>query len=172
MDAVVTGTADGLRLFWSIVATLLVFVALVKLANIVLGTLPAVGGAPISLERLLGCVMAPVAWLLGIPWREAATAGSLLGTKIVLNEFIAFIDMAKLPPDALSPHSRLILTYAMCSFANCGSVGILLAGMGSLCPERRQEITALGGRALLAGITASLMPCVPSKVPAAICSPS
>ncbi|MGD9609672.1 MAG: NupC/NupG family nucleoside CNT transporter [Desulfovibrionaceae bacterium] len=157
MDAVVTGTSDGLKLFWSIVATLLVFVALVKLANILLGTLPDLAGAPLTLERMLGCIMAPIAWLIGVPWAEATTAGSLLGTKIVLNEFIAFLDMAKLPADALSAHSRLILTYAMCSFANCGSVGILLAGMGSLCPERRTEITALGGRALLAGVMASLM---------------
>ncbi|WP_428559656.1 MAG: NupC/NupG family nucleoside CNT transporter [Solidesulfovibrio sp. DCME] len=157
MDAVVSGTADGLRLFGSIVATLLVFVALVKLANILLGTLPAVGGAPVTLERGLGLVMAPVAWLLGVPWAEAATAGSLLGTKIVLNEFIAFLDMAKLPAGALSEHTRLILTYAMCSFANFGSVGILLAGMGSLCPARKDEITALGGRALVAGALASLM---------------
>ena len=157
MDAVVTGTSDGLKLFWSIVATLLVFVALVKLANILLGALPDVAGTPLTLERMLGVILAPVAWLIGVPWAEATTAGSLLGTKIVLNEFIAFIDMAKLPADALSAHSRLILTYAMCSFANCGSVGILLAGMGSLCPERRTEITALGGRALLAGVMASLM---------------
>lgn len=157
MDAVVTGTSDGLKLFWSIVATLLVFVALVKLANILLGALPDLTGTPVTLERMLGYVMAPVAWLIGVPWAETTTAGSLLGTKIVLNEFIAFIDMAKLPADALSAHSRLILTYAMCSFANCGSVGILLAGLGSLCPERRTEITALGGRALLAGVMASLM---------------
>lgn len=157
MDAVVSGTADGLRLFWSILATLLVFVALVKLANILLAVLPDVAGAPLTLERLLGVVMAPVAWLLGIPWAEAATAGSLLGTKIVLNEFIAFMEMAKLPAGTLSEHTRLILTYAMCSFANLGSVGILLAGLTSLCPERKNEITALGGRALIAGVLASLM---------------
>ena len=157
MDAVVGGTADGLKLFWSIVATLLVFVALVKLANILLGGLPDVAGAPLTLERSLGWMLAPVAWLIGVPWAEATTAGALLGTKIVLNEFIAFIDMARLPEGALSSHSRLILTYAMCSFANFGSVGILLAGMGSLCPQRRAEITALGGRALLAGVMASLM---------------
>ena len=157
MDAVVSGTADGLKLFWSIVATLIVFVALVKLANIMLGAFPDVAGAPLTLERMLGIVLSPVAWLLGVPWSEAGTAGSLLGTKIVLNEFIAFIDMAKLPAGALSEHSRLILTYAMCSFANCGSVGILLAGLTSLCPSRKHEIAALGGRALLAGVLASLM---------------
>ncbi|MGE4538075.1 MAG: NupC/NupG family nucleoside CNT transporter [Desulfovibrio sp.] len=157
MDAIVSGTADGLKLFWSIVATLLVFVALVKLANIMLALFPEVAGAPLTLERMLGFVLAPAAWLLGVPWAEAATAGSLLGTKIVLNEFIAFIDMAKLPAGALSEHSRLIMTYAMCSFANCGSVGILLAGLTSLCPSRKHEITALGGRALVAGVLASLM---------------
>ncbi|UJX39849.1 nucleoside:proton symporter [Desulfovibrio sp. JY] len=157
MDAIVSGTADGLKLFWSIVATLLVFVALVKLANIMLALFPEVAGAPLTLERMLGFLLAPAAWLLGVPWAEAATAGSLLGTKIVLNEFIAFIDMAKLPAGALSEHSRLIMTYAMCSFANCGSVGILLAGLTSLCPSRKHEITALGGRALVAGVLASLM---------------
>ena len=156
MEALITGTADGLRLFWSIIATLLVFVALVKLANILLGGLPDVDSAPITLERALGLVMAPAAWLIGVPWTEAAAAGSLLGTKIVLNEFIAFIDLAKLPAGTLSEHSRLILTYAMCSFANCGSVGILLAGLTSLCPERKAEITALGGRALVGGMLASL----------------
>ncbi|BAH75376.1 NupC/NupG family nucleoside CNT transporter [Solidesulfovibrio magneticus] len=156
MDAVVSGTADGLKLFWSIIATLLVFVALVKLANILLGALPGVAGTPLTLERMLGVAMAPAAWLIGVPWAEAATAGSLLGTKIVLNEFIAFIDMAKLPPEALSEHARLILTYAMCSFANCGSVGILLAGMTAICPSRKAEITALGGRALIGGVLASL----------------
>ncbi|OLN28661.1 Nucleoside permease [Desulfovibrio sp. DV] len=156
MDAIVSGTADGLRLFWSIIATLLVFVALVKLANILLGAMPDLAGAPITLERALGVVMAPAAWLIGVPWAEASTAGSLLGTKIVLNEFIAFIDMAKLPAGSLSDHSRLIMTYAMCSFANCGSVGILLAGLTSLCPERKAEITSLGGRALLGGVLASL----------------
>ncbi|MYL84440.1 nucleoside:proton symporter [Desulfovibrio aerotolerans] len=156
MEALISGTADGLRLFWSIIATLLVFVALVKLANILLGGLPDVDSAPVTLERALGLVMAPAAWLIGVPWTEAAAAGSLLGTKIVLNEFIAFIDMAKLPAGTLSEHSRLILTYAMCSFANCGSVGILLAGLTSLCPERKTEITALGGRALVGGMLASL----------------
>ncbi len=157
MDAVVSGTAEGLRLFWSIVATLLVFVALVKLANISLGALPDIGGGPLTLERMLGLVMAPVAWLLGVPWAEAATAGSLLGTKIVVNEFIAFMDMARLPADALSQHARLILAYAMCSFANLGSLGILLAGLGSLCPQRKAEIAGMGGKALLAGVLASLM---------------
>jgi CNT family concentrative nucleoside transporter len=119
--------------------------------------MPDVLGAPLTLERMLGVVMAPVAWLIGAPWAEAQTAGRLLGEKIVLNEFIAFLDMAKLPAEALSPRTKHILTYAMCSFANFGSLGILIAGMGALCPERKTEVAALGLRSLYAGVTASLM---------------
>ncbi len=157
IDALTRGTWEGLQLFWNIVAMLIVFVAVVKLANLGLAALPEIGGAPMTLQRGLGYVMAPVAWLIGIPWAEAQTAGSLLGTKIVLNEFLAFMDMAALPPEALSEHTRLILAYAMCSFANFGSLGILIAGLGTLCPERRGEITALGMRSLAAGAMASLM---------------
>lgn len=157
VDALCRGTWEGLTLFWNIVAMLLVFVAVVKLANIGLAALPDVYGAPLTLQRGLGVALSPVAWLIGIPWAEAQTAGSLLGTKIILNEILAFMDLAALPEGALSAHSRLILTYAMCSFANFGSLGILIAGLGTLCPERRAEITGLGMRALLAGVIASLM---------------
>ena len=157
VDALCRGTWEGLQLFWNIVAMLIVFVAVVKLANIGLAALPEVYGAPLTLQRGLGAVLSPVAWLIGVPWAEAQTAGGLLGTKIVLNEFLAFMDLAALPEGALSAQSRLILTYAMCSFANFGSLGILMAGLGTLCPERRSEITGLGLRALLAGIIASLM---------------
>lgn len=157
MDAVARGTWDGLSLWLNIVAMLIVFIALVKLVNLCLGLAPAVGGAPLTLERALGWIMAPAAWLIGIPWNEARTAGSLLGTKVVLNEFIAFIDLANLPAGELSDRTRLILTYAMCSFANFGSLGILLGGLGALCPERRAEVADLGMRSLLAGVLASLM---------------
>ncbi|MDR3640857.1 MAG: nucleoside transporter C-terminal domain-containing protein [Humidesulfovibrio sp.] len=157
VDALCRGTWEGLQLFWNIVAMLIVFVAVVKLANLGLGALPPVAGAPMTLERGLGVLLSPVAWLIGIPWAEAHTAGALIGTKVILNEFLAFIDMAALPPEALSAPSRLILAYAMCSFANFGSLGILIAGLGTLCPERRGEITGLGMRALLAGVIASLM---------------
>ncbi|MDO9632278.1 MAG: nucleoside transporter C-terminal domain-containing protein, partial [Humidesulfovibrio sp.] len=157
VDALCRGTWEGLTLFWNIVAMLLVFVAVVKLANIGLAALPDVYGAPLTLQRGLGVVLSPVAWLIGIPWVEAQTAGSLLGTKIILNEILAFMDLAALPEGVLSAHSRLILTYAMCSFANFGSLGILIAGLGTLCPERRAEITGLGMRSLLAGVIASLM---------------
>ncbi|MDO9084142.1 MAG: nucleoside transporter C-terminal domain-containing protein [Humidesulfovibrio sp.] len=157
VDALCRGTWEGLTLFWNIVAMLIVFVAVVKLANIGLSALPEVLGAPVTLQRALGAALAPVAWLIGVPWAEAQTGGSLLGTKIILNEFLAFMDLAALPEGALSAHSRLILTYAMCSFANFGSLGILIAGLGTLCPERRGEITGLGLRSLLAGLIASLM---------------
>jgi len=157
MDAVAKGTWDGLQLLFNIVAILIVFVALVKLVNIGLGVLPDVAGAPLTLERLLGLIMAPVVWLIGVPWAEARTAGSLMGTKVVLNELLAYIEMAKLPAEALGHHSRLILTYAMCSFANFGSLGILIGGLGALCPDRRGEVTALGLKSLLAGLLASLM---------------
>lgn len=157
MDALTKGTWDGLQLLFNIIAVLIVFVALVKLVNLGLGRLPDLQGTPLSLERLLGMLMAPVAWLIGVPWAEAATAGSLMGTKIVLNEFLAYLNFAQLPPAALGAKGRLIMTYAMCSFANLGSLGILIGGLGSLCPERRQEIVAMGGKALLAGVLASLM---------------
>lgn len=157
MDALAKGTWDGLQLLFNIVAILIVFVALVKLVNIGLGRMPDVYGAPLTLERILGTIMAPVVWLIGVPWEEAQTAGALMGTKIVLNEFLAYIDFSKLPPAALGAKSRMIMTYAMCSFANLGSLGILIGGLGSLCPERRDEITALGVKALIAGVLASLM---------------
>ena len=157
VDAIARGTWDGVQLLFHIVAILIVFVALVKLCNLGLAALPDIGGGPLSLERILGLIMAPVAWLIGIPWGEAQSAGSLLGTKIVLNELLAYIEMAKLPATTLSDHSRLILTYAMCSFANLGSLGILIGGLGAMCPERRIEITQMGPKALVAAILASLM---------------
>jgi CNT family concentrative nucleoside transporter len=157
MDAVARGTWDGFQLFLNIIAMLISFIALVKLVNIGLSFAPDLGGEPMTLQRGLGWLLSPVAWLLGVPWSEARTAGSLLGTKVVLNEFIAFIDMANLPAGALSERTRLILAYAMCSFANFGSVGIIIGGLGALCPERRAEIAGLSMRALAAGAIASLM---------------
>lgn len=157
MDALMQGTRDGLQLLLNIVATLLVFVALVSLVDQILGLLPDLAGAPLALERLLGWVLSPLAWLLGIPAAEAETAGRLLGTKIVLNELIAYINMSGLPPEALSERSRTILLYALCSFANFGSVGILLAGYMVMVPERRTELLGLGMRSLVAGTLATAM---------------
>jgi CNT family concentrative nucleoside transporter len=157
MDAVVKGTLDGLHLLLNIIAMLVVMVALVHLANLLIGLLPNVGGQPLTLQRILGFVMAPVVWLFGIPWAEAQTAGYLMGTKTILNELLAFLEMAKLPPDTLDPRSRLIMTYALSSFANFGSLGILIGGLGSLAPERRDEVVNLGIKALVAGTLATCM---------------
>jgi CNT family concentrative nucleoside transporter len=157
MDAVVKGTMDGLHLLLNIIAMLVVMVALVHLANLLIGLFPGVAGQPLSLQRILGFVMAPVVWLFGIPWSQAQTAGYLMGTKTVLNELLAFLEMAKLPPGALDDRSRLIMAYALSSFANFGSLGIMLGGLGSLVPERREEIVGLGLKALVAGTLATCM---------------
>ncbi|WP_024507132.1 nucleoside transporter C-terminal domain-containing protein [Bradyrhizobium sp. ARR65] len=158
MDAIVKGTTAGLELLLNIVAMLIVLVALVYLANAILGLLPHVGGSAISLQRLLGLVMAPVCWLMGLPWSQAVTAGSLMGTKTVLNELIAYVDLSKLAPDALDPRSRLIMLYAMCGFANFGSLGIMIGGLGTTAPERRDEINSLGLKSIVSGtLTTCLM---------------
>ncbi|RMG84247.1 MAG: nucleoside:proton symporter, partial [Candidatus Dadabacteria bacterium] len=156
MDAVTKGTAAGVGLLLHIVAMLVVLVALVSLVNQALGLLPPVAGAPVTLERILGYLMAPVLWVIGVPWSEAVTAGSLMGTKTVLNEFLAYLRLAGLPEGALSPRSRLIVTYALCGFANFGSLGILIGGMGAMAPSRRDEIVALGLRSIVSGTLATL----------------
>jgi CNT family concentrative nucleoside transporter len=158
MDAIVKGTSAGLELLLNIVAMLLVLVALVYLANAILGVLPEVGGAKISLQRLLGYLMAPVCWLMGLPWSQAVTAGSLMGTKTVLNELIAYVDLSELGADALDPRSRLIMLYAMCGFANFASLGIMIGGLNTMAPERREEIHALGLKSIVSGtLTTCLM---------------
>jgi len=157
MDAITQGTLDGVTLLVNIVAMLLVLVALVSLVNLALGALPDVAGAPLTLQRMLGYVLAPFAWLAGIPWPEATTAGALLGTKTILNELIAYLDLARLPADALSPRSRLIMTFALCGFANFGSLGIMIGGLATMAPERRGEIVALGGKTLVSGTLATLI---------------
>ena len=156
MDAIAKGTAEGLTLFLNIIAMLLVLVSLVALTNLILGLLPPLGGEPLTLQRILGYIMAPVAWLIGIPWSEAP-AGALLGTKTILNEFIAYVDLANLPAGTLNPRSQLIMIYALCGFANLGSLGILIGGMGAMAPERRDEIVGLGMKSILAGTMATLM---------------
>jgi CNT family concentrative nucleoside transporter len=157
MDAIVKGTSSGLELLLNIIAMLLVLVALVYLANAVLGLLPEIGGAKISLQRLLGYLMAPVCWLMGLPWPQAITAGSLMGTKTVLNELIAYVDLSKLGPDALDPRSRLIMLYAMCGFANFASLGIMIGGLGTMAPGRREEINALGLKSIVSGTLATCL---------------
>lgn len=157
MDAVTKGTAQGMELLISIIGMLIVLVALVHLVNLGLGLLPDAGGEPPSLEGLLGFVMAPVVWLMGVPWHEARIAGSLMGTKTVLNELLAYIDLSRLPQGTLNPRSLVIMTYAMCGFANPGSLGIMIGGLGTMAPDRRSEIVALGWRSILAGTMATCM---------------
>ena len=157
MDAIVKGTTAGLELLLNIVAMLIVLVALVHLANAILGLLPDIGGA-ITLQRMLGYAMAPVCWLMGLPWSQAVPAGSLMGTKTVLNELIAYVDFSKLPPGTLDSRSRLIMLYAMCGFANFGSLGIMVGGLGTMAPERRTEINSLGLKSIVSGtLTTCLM---------------
>ena len=149
MDAISRGTFDGLRLVANVGAMVLVLVSLVALANVMLGAVD-VFGAPLTLQRATGWAFAPIAWLMGVPWAEATQAGALLGTKIILNELIAYLQFAQ-SGEALSAQSRTILTYALCGFTNFGSVGILVGGMGTLVPERRGELLRLVPRVLLAG---------------------
>jgi concentrative nucleoside transporter, CNT family len=157
MDAIVRGTAAGLELLLNICAMLIVLVALVHLANAIIGVLPDVAGAPITFQRLLGYAMAPVCWLIGIPWDQAVTAGSLMGMKTILNEFIAYVEFSKLPADTLDPRSRLIMLYAMCGFANFASLGIMIAGLGTMVPERRDEVVALGLKSIVSGTIATCL---------------
>jgi CNT family concentrative nucleoside transporter len=157
MDAIAKGTAAGLALLLNMIAMLIVFVALVHLVNAMLGVLPGFAGEPITLQRMLGWIMAPVTWLIGIPWAQAQTAGALMGIKTILNELIAYLEMAKLPADALDARSRLIMLYAMCGFANFGSLGIMIGGLSVMAPERRNDVIALGMKSIVSGTLATLL---------------
>ncbi len=153
-DALTRGTFQGLQLYLNIVAMLLVLVALVHLLNMGLGLIDLTG-SPLSLERMLGWILAPVCWLMGIPWGEAAAAGALMGTKVVLNELIAYVNLTQLPAATLSKDSELVMTYALCGFANFGSLGMLVGGLSLLVPERREEILELGLRSIVVGTLAT-----------------
>ncbi|MFO7962919.1 MAG: nucleoside transporter C-terminal domain-containing protein [Desulfobacterales bacterium] len=157
MDAVTKGTLQGIQLLINIIAMLVVLVALVHLVNLVLAMLPSVNDHPITLQRLLGYIMAPAVWLMGVPWSESIDAGELMGTKTVLNELLAYLEMARLEEGTLSPRTLLILTYAMCGFANPGSLGIMIGGLGTMAPDRRDEIVSLGFRSIVAGTLATCM---------------
>ena len=157
MDAVAQGTREGVDLLVNVTAMLVVAIALVALANMLLGAITAPFGLPLTFERLLGWAFAPLAWLIGIPWSECATAGGLLGVKTVLNEFVAFLQLAALPAETLSTRSRLIMTYALCGFANLGSLGIMIGGLVAMVPERRSELVSLGARTVVSGTLATLM---------------
>lgn len=157
MDAITRGTSDGLKLMANVGAMLLVLVALVALLNSALSLLPVPGEQPLTLQLVLGYLFAPLTWLMGVPWSEAMTAGSLMGIKTALNELIAFIALADLTPGSLSSKSTIIMTYALCGFANFGSLGIMIAGLTGMCPERTQEIVTLAPKSLISGTLATCM---------------
>ena len=156
MDALVKGTGEGLRLLANIIGMLIVFVALVYLTDRVLGVVP-VSGEPLTLVGVFGQVLAPLAWLTGIPWHEATTAGELLATKVFINELVALLDLAALEPGELSERSRLIMTYSLCGFANFGSLGIMIGGLTAMCPERTADILRLAPRSIWSGLLATCM---------------
>ena len=156
-DALTRGTLDGLRLLAYIIGMLIVLVASVELANIILNLLPLIAGEPLTLQRILGWILSPVVWALGVPWAESVIAGQLLGTKVILNELVAFIRLSQLAPGSLSERSALIMAYSICGFANFASLGIMIGGIGAIVSERRLEIANLGLKSVLAGTMATCM---------------
>jgi len=156
MDAVTTGTLDGLKLLAYIVAMLIVMIALIALSNSILGLLTPLTVTALTVQGILGFLLKPLAWLIGIPWNEAGKAAELIGIKTVLNEFVAYLELSKTPAAEISERSRLILTYALCGFANFGSLGIMTGGLIAMAPERREDILSLGPRSIASGTLATL----------------
>ncbi|KWV90921.1 NupC/NupG family nucleoside CNT transporter [Erythrobacter sp. YT30] len=157
IDAIVKGTMDGMQLFLAVIAIIIVVFALVALGDQILAAFPVVDGEPLSIKRIFGWIFAPFMWLLGVPWAEAQAAGSLMGTKAILNEYVAFLELAALEDGMLSPRGLLIVTYALCGFANLASIGLLVSTIGTLCPERRAEAAGLGIKSWITGNIASAM---------------
>ena len=157
VDALTQGTKNGLEIFLSVIAMLIVVMALVFLVNSILGVFPDINGSQITIERILGFIFAPLAWFMGIPWEESLMAGQLLGVKTALNEFVAYLYLSDSETYNLSDKSRLIMLYALCGFANFSSVGILLSGMSAMIPERRDDLISVTGKALWAALLASCM---------------
>jgi CNT family concentrative nucleoside transporter len=155
MEALINGTVEGIKMCVNIAAIIIVLFAIINLINMGLTGLPT--QTPITLQMLLGTLFRPFMWLIGIPWNETAVAGELMGTKTILNEFVAYLGLGQVPAEALSEKSRIILMYAMCGFANLGSLGILVGGLGAILPERREEIIALASRSIASGTLATLM---------------
>lgn len=169
IDAIMQGTGMGLQVALNIAATLIVFIAIVTIGNGILGLAPPIAGEPVSVQSLLTWLFRPLAWAIGVPWNETSVAGHLLAQKLVLTEFSAFLELAHLPQGLLSDHSRVVMTYALCGFANIGSVGVTAAGLGVLVPERRPEILRMVWKALFAGflatcLTAALVAALPDRI--------
>jgi CNT family concentrative nucleoside transporter len=157
IDAIIRGTMDGVQLFLAVIGVIIVVFALVALVDQMLSVLPMVGGEELTLRRMFGWLFAPLMWAIGVPWGEAPTAGALMGTKAILNEYVAYLDLAALPAGELGPRSQLIVTYALCGVANLASIGLLVSTIGTLCPDRRGEAAALGVKSWIAGNLASAM---------------
>ncbi len=157
IDAVITGTMDGVQLFLAVIGIIIVVFALVALVDQMLTVLPLIDGDPLTLRRMFGWLFAPLMWAIGVPWSDAGAAGGLMGTKAILNEYVAYLDMAALADGTLGPRSKLIVTYALCGFANLASVGLLVSTIGTLCPARRADAAAFGMKSWVAGNLASAM---------------
>jgi len=169
MDAITRGVQDGIMVAVNVAGFLIVFVAFVWIANGLLALAPPVMGEPVTLQRVFGLLFSPVAYMLGIPAGEANAAGYVLGTKLFLTEFIAFIELAAIPETVISERTRMILTYAICGFANVASVGIMTGGLTALIPARRSEVLSLAWKALIPGFLATLMTAaVVAALPAAL----
>ncbi|MCG7487902.1 NupC/NupG family nucleoside CNT transporter [Vibrio sp. Of14-4] len=156
VEAMADGAMSGLKIAVAVGATLLAFVSVIAMLNGILGWFGGLIGMELSFELVLGYLFAPIAWLLGIPWNEVITAGSLIGTKVVVNEFVAFIQLMEVQ-DQLSEHSQAIVIFALCGFANISTMAMLIGGLGSLVPERRSFISKYGFKAIAAGVLANLM---------------
>ncbi|MFZ3048361.1 MAG: nucleoside transporter C-terminal domain-containing protein [Desulfatirhabdiaceae bacterium] len=157
MDSIFNGTLEGLKLILNIIVMLIVMIALVSLVNQILGFLPLIDGKTVTLQWVIGWCLSPLAWTLGVPWSEATIVGGLLGTKVILNELVAYLDMAAIGSESMSEKGRLIATYALCGFANFGSLGIMVGGLSAMAPERRSEIVSLGLKSILSGMFATCM---------------
>lgn len=157
IDAIVRGTMDGVQLFLAVIGIIIVMFALVALADQILSVLPEVGGEPVTLRRAFGWILSPFMWSLGVPWDQAPSAGALMGTKAILNEYVAYLQLAAMPADAFDPRSKLIVVYSLCGFANLASIGLLVSTISTLAPVRRAEVAALGVRSWIAGNFASAM---------------
>lgn len=154
LDAIVRGTSDGIQILINVVAMMIVAIAFMFMIDAALGLLPAVNDEPVRFQRILGWGMAPLVWLIGVPWDEAVAAGGLMGIKTVANEILSYL---ALPTAGFTDRTNLIMTYAMCGFANFGSLGIMIGGIGAMVPARRAEIVALGLKSIVAGTLATLM---------------
>ena len=157
IDALVRGTMEGVQVFLAVIGIILVVFALVALADHILTVLPHVDGQAVTIKRAFGWLFAPLMWTLGVPWDQAPAAGALMGTKTILNEYVAYLDLAAIPEGTFDPRSQLIVVYALCGFANLASVGLLVSTIGTLAPSRRAEVAGLGVKSWIAGNCATAM---------------